>query len=400
MAKLKPTPLRDPRGIFDLEVENPPKTKGQYNILTELQKVVGSAPNEELINFILQKEQEASNLYHQAANRPVSPSWQRELGAGLGQLLQGAAGYSTGGAEGGLEGLRSGEEFKKRQLGYGEKEAGARSSSLLESGNLKSKQMGIAPQLFAQSSKVNPYELKKFAHDLRMSEKEAGIPIARKTAAARARGEQDVRGTRGQQMVDNQFGKTYEKWVAQGGLASSLRNIEQLNSAWGRISDAIKNKTNISGVDMALLPENAKLAISPEGVDIERLIGGVVQQTLRETLGGQFAEREGRDLLRRVYNPGLSPERNLASVKLYLNQLKLSAGIKQQLVKEWQDKGSIKDFKFKPITIMGKKYNLENYDLDKDSTDNPLSPPSKQLTEKDIDNMDEAAIKALEDANK
>jgi hypothetical protein len=62
--------------------------------------------------------------------------------------------------------------------------------------------------------------------------------------------------------------------------------------------------------------------MNPEAADAKNRVEGVIFQTLKETLGAQFTEREGKRLVEASYNPMLDPATNAARLRDYSNGLK------------------------------------------------------------------------------
>lgn len=67
------------------------------------------------------------------------------------------------------------------------------------------------------------------------------------------------------------------------------------------------------------------------------MVESVIQTSLRETLGGQFAQKEGEALIKRAYNIALPPEENAARLRALLAQLEASAASKTAMAEYYRE---------------------------------------------------------------
>lgn len=147
--------------------------------------------------------------------------------------------------------------------------------------------------------------------------------------------------------IDEQVGKDYGDWIMGGASAASSR-ITKLNRA---ISD-LKSKTDISGPVEGFVVENMPSAASvfyPEAQNVKDVIESVVQEDLRAILGGQFAQLEAKELIKRAYNPRLSEKQNLARVQLLLAQIKNVTNLRQSLFDYFAENNTTQGFDFKKL---------------------------------------------------
>ena len=73
-------------------------------------------------------------------------------------------------------------------------------------------------------------------------------------------------------------------------------------------------------------------------------MGQVVQQSLRETLGGQFAQKEGEALIQRAYDEALPPEMNAARLRALFTQLQSIAESKQAMYDHVKERGTLEGY--------------------------------------------------------
>ena len=172
--------------------------------------------------------------------------------------------------------------------------------------------------------------------------------------------------TTGQIATDKGFATFYKDYLSKGRGAKNVANVERLDDAKEIMKYAAKNKIAISSVPFSLVAQRPSLAafFSPEGVMAQERVASVIQQSLKEILGGQFAEREGIALIQRGYNPALNPEENLERL------LDLEAQV-LQIVESEQDAVEYYENNRKSLAgYKGKRYTSNDFvrDLRKDYT--------------------------------
>jgi hypothetical protein len=83
----------------------------------------------------------------------------------------------------------------------------------------------------------------------------------------------------------------------------------------------------------------------PKAAEAKDLIGGVAQSNLRAVLGGQFAAREGEQLLARAYNTAQPKKDNLNRLKALRKQIQDAADAKINASQYYEENGTLKGFK-------------------------------------------------------
>jgi hypothetical protein len=122
---------------------------------------------------------------------------------------------------------------------------------------------------------------------------------------------------------DSEAGKQLANWDSQG-RATVTSNIEALNNVIGGLEDGqIKTRGFIDALPFGA--DWARAIMNPEAQDAKDRVQGVIFQTLRETLGAQFTEREGQRLVEASYNAKLGPEQNAARLRDYTKNLQRAA---------------------------------------------------------------------------
>ena len=129
--------------------------------------------------------------------------------------------------------------------------------------------------------------------------------------------------------IDKQFGAVYsefmtkqfdeEKMIKELGQAEDML----LNSPEGHITGKLAGAALDSGAYRTGMYKDAKSA--------QDRVLGVVQRSLRETLGAQFTEIEGKMLMERAYNPYLPQKENAGRVRRLLMSIKKANSAKKEM---------------------------------------------------------------------
>lgn len=126
---------------------------------------------------------------------------------------------------------------------------------------------------------------------------------------------------KGQIKQDQVAGESIADWRS-GGAERFSTNITRLGNVINEI-DA-NPEGNYSGLMAGNVMEwggGTGRSLMDDAAWAKQQVGAVVQQLLRETLGGQFAYKEGEALLERAWDPYLSTEDNVASVKILMEDM-------------------------------------------------------------------------------
>lgn len=130
------------------------------------------------------------------------------------------------------------------------------------------------------------------------------------------------------------FGEEFEKTVAKdlgkfaaGGFAAVETNLNKLE-------DVLKTleTENVTGVFQGTLPDLALTLTGQEkAVAVRNDIESIIFQSLKETLGAQFTEREAERLIRSNFNPLLSEEENAKRIRRLRDEIKALAEEKKRM---------------------------------------------------------------------
>ncbi len=98
--------------------------------------------------------------------------------------------------------------------------------------------------------------------------------------------------------------------VLDEGIAD-LKRAEELLQGGGTLTNPI----------VGLMPEALRNVVAPKTITAEEAVGRVAQKELRAILGGQFAAKEGEQLIRRAFNPSQPASENLKRVQSLRRQI-------------------------------------------------------------------------------
>ena len=191
-------------------------------------------------------------------------------------------------------------------------------------------------QQLLSSGKYTPASIAKF----RDSQNPADLVLVKEVGGADGVGKLSP----AQRAADTAFGKEYNDFVAGGGITTIQKNLADLDKAIEALEKSPQG--DITGKLIGLSDKAGTLSFTnPKAAEIKDIVGGVVQSNLRAVLGGQFAQKEGEALLARAYNPAQPQKDNLNRLKALRQQIANTAQAKIQAVSQFEEKGTLKDFK-------------------------------------------------------
>jgi len=146
-------------------------------------------------------------------------------------------------------------------------------------------------------------------------------------SVARETGIFKVRGTPGDEAIDKAYAPLHLEWQTERpDIIKGLNALKMVRDQLGRRDNAgnfVSAGNELTGVAYALKPRSI-LPLTPKGAKalnaMER-VEEVVQRNLRAVLGGQFAEREGVQLIKRAYNIGLKEEYNFERLEALIKSV-------------------------------------------------------------------------------
>ena len=171
--------------------------------------------------------------------------------------------------------------------------------------------------------------------------------------------------TDAQRGVDTAFASIYADYELGGGRQIAERNYNQMQEAMNDIQGTLSpedqglimgfdpeqfpervlsNEANYSGPILGQTPQAARILFNSESVDMADRIAGVIQQGLRDTLGAQFAEREGALMVRRAYDETQDEATNLRRLMPLFTLFRNGIDERNRQADYYKENGSINGF--------------------------------------------------------
>ena len=171
--------------------------------------------------------------------------------------------------------------------------------------------------------------------------------------------------TEAQKGVDTAFASIYADYELGGGRQIAERNYNQMQEAMNDIQGTLSpedqglimgfdpeqfpervlsNEANYSGPILGQTPQAARILFNSESVDMADRIAGVIQQGLRDTLGAQFAEREGALMVRRAYDETQDEATNLRRLMPLFTLFRNGIDERNRQADYYKKEGSISGF--------------------------------------------------------
>jgi hypothetical protein len=130
--------------------------------------------------------------------------------------------------------------------------------------------------------------------------------------------------------IDKQFGMVYNEF--QGAQFDKEKQIKDLTEAQQLLLSRPEGEITGKLAGAALSTNSAHLTGFSEAKVASDRVLGVVQRSLRETLGAQFTEVEGKMLMARAYDPYLSQAENAKRVGRLLESIKKAHESRQAMM--------------------------------------------------------------------
>ena len=111
--------------------------------------------------------------------------------------------------------------------------------------------------------------------------------------------------------------------MAEVNIKKLREAINLLNQGAEYDSDGnfLKDDKELTGNFVSFLPDTLRNIFDKEGFALQQAVESVIQMDLRQTLGAQFAQKEGEMFMARGFNPKLSDKANVEKLKTLLSQL-------------------------------------------------------------------------------
>lgn len=141
--------------------------------------------------------------------------------------------------------------------------------------------------------------------------------------------------TKAEEEVDKILGQQYADWTTKG-RADTQSLIEMLRGTIG----TMEGTDRVSGPVVGALPDFANAWVNPEAIFVRQQIQEVAARNLKDILGGQFAQKEGEELLKRTFNPSLEEGYNIRNVERLLGVLEAAAQAEESRAQYFEQYGT------------------------------------------------------------
>ena len=136
----------------------------------------------------------------------------------------------------------------------------------------------------------------------------------------------------GLEAMNKKFGEEYLD-IDLVGLGEARNRAAKIKT----VLDKLEAGEQLTGPLLGLAGEFGRSVFAPESQQAKDLVESVVQTSLREILGGQFAQQEGKELIKRSYNINLPPEQNAARLRALFAQLDAAAQAKAGMAQYFKE---------------------------------------------------------------
>lgn len=151
---------------------------------------------------------------------------------------------------------------------------------------------------------------------------------------------QVAKPTVAQQAVDRNFARDYNDYIAQGGFAEAEKGLSKVRN----VADQLRKDQSLTGAMSGLTPDWVKSFTNPKAIDVRDNLEDVVQRGMRQIMGAQFTEAEGKRLLARAYNPSLPASVNAERVEKLADSMEQMAKAKSAAAHYYETNGTLAGF--------------------------------------------------------
>lgn len=170
--------------------------------------------------------------------------------------------------------------------------------------------------------------------------------------------------------LDKAYAKDYLAFI-QGGAAEADKHVNELKRAKeilvGDPAKGTKGTDMVSGPVIGIVPKVLRDIFLPKSSETQENVESTVQSSLKEILGHQFTEREGRDLLARTYNPRFEEPINARRVASLINRIERAYSEKVKAAQYFEQHGTLEGYKGKV------SWSMDDFNVDIPEDDDPAA---------------------------
>lgn len=190
--------------------------------------------------------------------------------------------------------------------------------------------------------------------------------------------------TPGQKSMDQDFAKQWSDFKSSGGFKSAVQDINTLSS----IDRELAQNNNIFGPLTGVQGSTVRKLTNPKSVQIQQDVERIIQGSLKQTLGAQFTEKEGENLLKRTIDPSLPDSVTRERVALLKDKLAAAAKSKYEAGVYFDKHGTLAGFQgsvytnkdFSPEALYGEP-SKGGSSMDAVAGEAPMFDPNKSFKE-------------------
>tara|TARA_R110002012_G_scaffold56741_1_gene145769 strand:- start:40 stop:1443 length:1404 start_codon:yes stop_codon:yes gene_type:complete len=311
-----------------------------------------------------------------ANNRTAKPNMMNSLlnyasspqGKGMARGILEASGYSTM--------PKSFGEILAKGMQYSQENVNTELANKLAQRQLDIDEKNIKDNSTKDTAKIKEF---KFYQDLNADQKKIYDQLIKNSpefayalAQARTSGEQGLSpGEKPLTAMQEAFDKTSATELANfmsKEYPGQITNLQKFDDVIAQL----KNNPNLTGAVEGGMPFALKVILNPESIGVQDDIQSIIFQQLKATLGAQFTEMEGKNLVKANFNPFLSEEINIKRLERLRAETVRGLENKVAMFRHMQNGGSLRDWD-------GGTFGAESLTLDKEVTDKNASALQQSL---------------------
>lgn len=159
------------------------------------------------------------------------------------------------------------------------------------------------------------------------------------------------------------------------GQVKTANNINALRRAQNMLMSGESEPGKFQGLVKTLFGDDLYSSLLPAEATTEQLVASVTQQSLKEILGGQFAQKEGEQLIKRAFDPNLSPEENSRRIGQATQQLELLAQARDEMALYATTNRTLQGYEGQNTQVLIDQFKKNAEALQKEWDESPYTPP-------------------------
>ena len=162
--------------------------------------------------------------------------------------------------------------------------------------------------------------------------------------------------TPAQEAADKEYAKEQVAWRNTGGMPTLNRQLGQLQDAL----NILRTNDTITGPVLGRMPKFIQQAIDPRAPDVRAQVEDVIQRSLKQVLGGQFAAVEATQLLARAFDPEQQEKSNIDRIQRVVDELRGMGAAKEASARFFEKNGTLQGFSQKETDQVLKEFGVAN----------------------------------------